>query len=66
MLVVSRKSGERIAIPQANIEISVCEVLKDGRVKLGVSAPRGLDIVRKEPRSDWREGAAKKYSAEAK
>ena len=41
MLVVSRKAGEKLVIPELGIEITVVEVL--GRaVRLGVTVP-GLD-----------------------
>lgn len=46
MLVVTRKTDESLIIAD-NIEIMVLEVSKD-RVKLGVSAPRDIKIVRNE------------------
>jgi carbon storage regulator CsrA len=49
MLVLSRKNGESIRIGQS-IEVEVLEV-KGGRVKLGISAPRGVNIQRDELRT---------------
>ena len=46
MLVVTRKTDESLIIAD-NIEIMVLEVTKD-RVKLGVSAPRDVKIIRNE------------------
>ena len=46
MLVVTRKTDESLIIAD-NIEIMVLEVTKD-RVKLGVSAPRDIKIIRNE------------------
>lgn len=46
MLVVSRKKGERILV-SPDIEIVVVEVRGD-RVRIGVSAPQGTQIVRNE------------------
>ena len=46
MLVVTRKTDESLIIAD-NIEIMVLEVSKD-RVKLGVSAPRDIKIIRNE------------------
>lgn len=49
MLVVTRKSEESIIIAD-NIEIVVLEVGKD-RVKLGITAPKDVKIIRNELRS---------------
>lgn len=46
MLVLSRKKGETIMIGN-DIELTVLEVLSDG-VKLGISAPKEVGILRKE------------------
>lgn len=46
MLVVTRKTDESLIIAD-NIEIMVLEISKD-RVKLGISAPRDIRIVRNE------------------
>ncbi len=48
MLVVTRKTEESIIIAD-NIEIVVLEVGKD-RVKLGVTAPKDIKIIRNELR----------------
>lgn len=46
MLVITRKKGESLLIGD-DIEITVIK-LDDGSVKLGVSAPRDVSILRKE------------------
>jgi carbon storage regulator len=46
MLVVTRKTEESIIISD-NIEVTVLEVNKD-RVKLGISAPKDIKIIRNE------------------
>lgn len=48
MLVVTRKTDESIIISD-NIEVTVLEISKD-RVKLGISAPRDVEIIRNELR----------------
>ncbi len=48
MLVVTRKTEESIIIAD-NIEVTVLEVAKD-RVKLGISAPKDIKIIRNELR----------------
>jgi carbon storage regulator len=46
MLVLSRKKGESIIL-QDNIEITILEVNGD-TIKIGIQAPKEVDIVRKE------------------
>jgi carbon storage regulator len=46
MLVLSRKKGESIIL-QDNIEITILEVDAD-TVKIGINAPRDVEILRKE------------------
>ena len=46
MLVVTRKPDESITIAD-NIEITVLEITKD-RVRIGISAPKDVRIVRSE------------------
>lgn len=46
MLVLTRKSNESIII-NGNIEIKVIEI-EDGKVKLGIDAPKEIEIHRKE------------------
>jgi len=46
MLILSRKKDESIIIGN-DIEITIVEV-EDGKVKLGINAPRNIDIHRKE------------------
>jgi carbon storage regulator len=46
MLVLTRKPGEKIRIGQ-NIWVTAVEC-RDGKVRLGVEAPRDIDICREE------------------
>lgn len=46
MLVLSRKKDESIMI-DGKIEVMVLEV-EEGKVKLGIKAPRNIEILRKE------------------
>ena len=46
MLVLKRKAGESIIIAD-NIEIKIIEV-EDGRIKIGIEAPKEISILRKE------------------
>lgn len=47
MLVLSRKCGERIVIPEQNITITVLEV-RGEQVRLGITAPDDVPIHRQE------------------
>ena len=47
MLVLTRKPGESITISDSII-VTVVGVYRDGRVKLGITAPRGLQVDRLE------------------
>lgn len=60
MLVITRKTDESLIIAD-NIEITVLEISKD-RVKIGVSAPRDIRIIRNELRDAQN---ANKESSEA-
>ena len=46
MLILTRKKDESIVIGD-NIEIKVVSI-EDGKVKLGINAPKNIDIHRKE------------------
>ena len=46
MLILNRKIGESIIL-EDHIEIKILEI-QDGRVKIGVEAPRDISILRKE------------------
>lgn len=46
MLILTRKKGESIII-DGNIEVKVVEC-EDGRVKIGIEAPKAIEILRKE------------------
>lgn len=50
MLVLSRKAGETIWIGE-DVEIVISEV-KGDQVKVGIRAPRNIDIIRGELRQD--------------
>lgn len=65
MLVLSRKEGESILIPDLNIEIRVVK-LRGGRVSLGLTAPADHSIVRGELCSWQRDDGsdAGKFAAE--
>ncbi len=47
MLVLTRKLGQKIFIPSINAVIEVVEI-KGNTVRLGISAPREVSIVREE------------------
>lgn len=47
MLVLTRKCGEKIVIPQQQITITVLEVRGD-QVRLGIQAPNDISIHRQE------------------
>lgn len=46
MLILNRKTGESIIIGE-DIEITIVEV-QENRVKIGIDAPRDVNILRKE------------------
>lgn len=46
MLILSRKTGEKIII-NGNIEITIAE-LRGSEVRIGISAPRNVSIYREE------------------
>lgn len=46
MLILSRKKDESIII-DGNIEIKIIEI-EDGKVKIGIEAPKNIEILRKE------------------
>ena len=47
MLVLSRKAGEKVILNN-NITLTIIEVRSDGRVRLGIEAPRDVPVYRKE------------------
>jgi carbon storage regulator len=47
MLVLTRKAGEKIVVPQCQLIVTVLDITA-GRVRLGVSAPRGVAVHREE------------------
>lgn len=46
MLILTRRKGESIII-DGNIEVTIVES-EDGRVKLGIDAPKNIEILRSE------------------
>lgn len=46
MLILTRKKNESIII-DGNIEVKIIE-LEDGKVRIGIEAPREIEILRKE------------------
>lgn len=46
MLILNRKIGESIILDD-NIEIKILEI-QDGKIKIGIEAPKDVNIVRKE------------------
>lgn len=46
MLILTRKKGESIII-DGNIEVKIVEC-EDGKVKIGIDAPKNVEILRKE------------------
>jgi len=46
MLVLNRKAGESIILGD-NIEITILEI-QEGKIKIGIEAPREVSILRKE------------------
>ena len=47
MLVLSRKVGERVVVPDCDLTVSVIAV-RGNRVRLGIEAPRELAVHREE------------------
>jgi carbon storage regulator len=47
MLVLSRKLGERILVPQHQLVVTVLAV-RGNRVRLGIAAPAGTAVYREE------------------
>ena len=52
MLVLSRKVGEQILMPNSNVLVTVVSV-KGNQVRLGVSAPGDVAVYRKEVRRQF-------------
>lgn len=48
MLVVTRKVGEKVLIPQVGVEIVVTKILPNGQVRLGIAAPKDMTVLREE------------------
>ena len=47
MLVLSRRPGEKIVLPDLNVSIHVV-ALKPGVVRIGIEAPRNVGVFREE------------------
>lgn len=63
MLVINRKRNEKIIIGE-DIEITVLEVRGD-RVRLGIKAPRDIEVDREEVRLSKRKGQKPNGGAQA-
>lgn len=48
MLVITRKTNEKILLPDLGIEIVVARILPNGSVRVGIKAPPGVRILREE------------------
>lgn len=63
MLVVSRKLGERLVVPDCNLVVSILGT-EGNHVRLGISAPKALAVYREEVwqrlRGESREAAFEK------
>jgi carbon storage regulator CsrA len=47
MLVLTRRIGEQIVVPQCELTVSILDIA-GGRVRIGISAPTGVTVHRKE------------------
>jgi carbon storage regulator len=47
MLVLSRKLGEKVVVPDCDLEITVLAV-EGSRIRLGISAPADVGVYRQE------------------
>jgi carbon storage regulator len=47
MLVLARKCGESLVIPEMNVVITILDTKSD-RVRIGIEAPSGLSVHRRE------------------
>jgi carbon storage regulator len=59
MLVLSRKVGERIVVPDCHLTITILDS-SGSQVKLGITAPRAVDVHREEI---WRQIADRRGPA---
>jgi len=63
MLVLSRKLGEKIVLPQQKITLTVLEIRGD-RIRLGITAPADVAVHRQEIWQKIHEGARPAVSDE--
>ncbi len=61
MLVLSRKLGERIVVPQCGLAVTILAV-KGKVVRLGISAPEDLTVYREEILGQFDEGVSAKLA----
>jgi carbon storage regulator len=47
VLVLSRKTGEKVVVPRHGLEIRVLEI-RGNKVRLGITAPRDMEVYREE------------------
>ena len=62
MLVLSRKLGERIVVPQCGLAVTIIAV-KGKAVRLGISAPENLTVYREEILGQSHEGVPAELAA---
>ncbi len=53
MLVLSRKIGEKILVPECQLTVTIVDIV-GSRVRLGISAPDDVEIYREEVWQDMR------------
>jgi carbon storage regulator len=63
MLVLKRKIGEQLVIPSCDLTLTVLSV-KGARVKVGISAPSSIAVLRQEARRRVRAQEQGCYSKE--
>ena len=64
MLVLTRKPRERILVPQWDLTITVLAI-EGNKVRLGITAPREVDVYREEILARQEQEAAVSCSSEA-
>ena len=47
MLVLSRKVGEKVVLPEVEVTVTVLKV-SGNKIRLGISAPAGINVYRRE------------------
>jgi len=55
MLVLTRKEGQDIVIPDLSITVRIVDI-KGGAVRVGIEAPRNQGVYRREVWEKWNDG----------